>query len=97
MIIAGCLNFKIKFWTVHISNIILVAWAEDRALRGRNPSADSGPVRQAAPARFTAGRPPLSSMPAGWPQSEKSQGVWGTGPPDLPTPNGEEPTKPLVP
>jgi hypothetical protein len=30
-----------------------------------------------------------AAHPAGWPQSDQSQGVWGTGP-QLPTPNSED-------
>ena len=54
------------------------AEAEDRALRGRNPSADPGPEAKSGgptPPRF------LSNPTSFLAQCEKSQGVWGTGPP----------------
>ncbi len=54
------------------------AEAEDRALRGRNPSADPGPE-----AKSGGTTPPnfLSNHTSFLAQCEKSQGVWGTGPP----------------
>ena len=54
------------------------AEAEDRALRGRNPSADPGPeAKSGGPTPPTFLSHPTSFLAP----CEKSQGVWGTGPP----------------
>src|SRR5271157_136377 len=54
----------------------MTTWAEDRAPVGTDPSADPGGVSEVRAAALGAAH--LSRLQH---QGEKSQGVWGTGPP----------------
>jgi hypothetical protein len=55
-----------------------MTWAEDRAPVGTDPSADPGAKTEGRAASLT--RAALPSL-RDWRQCDKSQGVWGTGPP----------------
>lgn len=68
------------------SGMVSMTWAEDRATRGRDPSADSG-----AKDRRSEGIQPSTALYLifqnfllrDWHQRDKSQGVWGTESPKV--------------
>ena len=61
----------------------LLSWTEDRATVGTDPSADPAAKTKGGLGGKTTAHAPLliSTSLWDWHQSDKSQGVWGTGPP----------------